>query len=144
GHEKAENAEHLAEFAEDASGYARPRTCRVRLHAGGALGYQLSTKATGDSAAGITTHASIGANHPMVDKNDPLLRELGEEMRREQLQKLWEQYGTYILGVAALVVAVVGGFKAWEARQKSVAEASGAQYEAAAELAGTGKVDAAE
>jgi hypothetical protein len=80
----------------------------------------------------------------MVDKNDPLLRELGEEMRREQVQKLWEQYGTYIIGVAVLVVALVGGFKAWESHQKSVAEASGAQYEAAAELASTGKVDAAQ
>ena len=80
----------------------------------------------------------------MVDKNDPLLRELGEEMRREQVQKIWEQYGTYILGVGVLIVVLVGGFKAWESRQKSVAEASGAQYEAAAELASTGKVDAAQ
>lgn len=97
----------------------------------------------GYSAARMTTHASIGANHQMVDKNDPLLRELGEEMRREQLQKLWEQYGTYLLAGAALIVALVGGFKAWESHQKSAAEASGAAYEAAAELANTGKVDAA-
>ena len=32
----------------------------------------------------------------MVDQRDSLAREIDEELRREQLLKLWEQYGTYI------------------------------------------------
>ena len=29
----------------------------------------------------------------MVDKNDTLLREVDEELRRERMEKLWEKYG---------------------------------------------------
>lgn len=79
----------------------------------------------------------------MVDKNDPLFREVDEELRREQMAKLWEKYGVYVIAVASLIVAFVGGFKFWEGRQLALAEAGGAEYEAARQLSSTGKADEA-
>ena len=33
----------------------------------------------------------------MIDQRDSLAREVDEELRREQLLKLWEKYGTYVV-----------------------------------------------
>ena len=44
----------------------------------------------------------------MVDKNDSLLREVEDELRNDQLKKLWNDYGTYVLGAALAFVAAVG------------------------------------
>ena len=79
----------------------------------------------------------------MVDKNDPLFREINEELRREQFAKLWEKYGVYIIAAASLIVAFVGGFKFWESRQLSLAQESGAQYEAAIQLENSAKTEEA-
>ena len=77
----------------------------------------------------------------MVDKNDSLLREVDEELRRERLEKLWQKYGVYLIGAAALLVASVGAFKYNEARNRAAAEAGGAQLETASALAKAGKAD---
>jgi hypothetical protein len=77
----------------------------------------------------------------MVDKRDALIREVDEELRREQLAKLWDRYGLYGLAVAALIVVGVGGYKVWEARQLATAEAAGARYEAVTQLLEQGKAD---
>jgi hypothetical protein len=63
----------------------------------------------------------------MTDQRDSLLREVDEELRRERLLKLWEQYGTYILAGAVLFVAAVGGYKYFEHRRAQAAEAAGAR-----------------
>ncbi len=61
--------------------------------------------------------------------------EVQEEVRREQLKRLWERYSILIVAVAVLIVGGVGGWRGylyWEAKQ---AQAAGAQFEAAAALA---------
>lgn len=75
----------------------------------------------------------------MANNDDGLLREVEEELRRERLEKLWQQYGTYVIAVAALIVVGVAGYKYMEARRISIAEEAGAQYEAAMALATGGK-----
>ena len=45
----------------------------------------------------------------MADKNDTLLREVDEELRRERLEKLWDRYGIYVVLAAALLVLGVAG-----------------------------------
>ncbi len=65
--------------------------------------------------------------------------EVDEEVRREQLKKLWERYGNLMVAAAILLVAAVGGWRGyqwWEARKAAEA---GAAYEAAAQLADSGK-----
>jgi hypothetical protein len=75
----------------------------------------------------------------MVDKRDALIREVDEELRREQLAKLWDRYGLIGLAAAALIVVGVGGYKLREARQIAAAEAAGARYEAVTQLLEQGK-----
>jgi hypothetical protein len=70
--------------------------------------------------------------------------EVDEEVRREQLKKLWERYGNYIIAAAVLVVLAVAawrGYQYWEARK---AVEAGAAYDAATTLADQGKHDEAE
>lgn len=79
----------------------------------------------------------------MVDKNDALLREVEEELRREQWAKLWDRYGTYVLGAAVVLIALVGGYKYWEQREHARSEAAGTEYNEAMKLAAEGKADEA-
>ena len=70
--------------------------------------------------------------------------EVQEEVRREQLKKLWERYQTLIIGVAFLIIAGVGGWRGfiyWEAKK---AQEAGARFEAAATLAEQKKSNEAE
>ena len=68
----------------------------------------------------------------MTDQRDSLAREIDEELRREQLLKLWERYGTYVIAVAALIIIGIGGFKYFEHRRTVAAETAGARFTAAA------------
>ncbi len=77
----------------------------------------------------------------MADQNDALIREVDEELRREQLAKLWERYGTYILGAAAALVVGVAGYKWNEQRVVKEAQSAGARFEAATNLASEGKAE---
>ena len=61
--------------------------------------------------------------------------EVQEEVRREQLKRLWERYSTLILTVAFLIVGGVGGWRAWVYLEGKKAQEAGAQFEAAATLA---------
>ena len=67
----------------------------------------------------------------MIDQRDSLAREVDEELRREQLLKLWETYGTYIVAAIALIVVGVGGVKYYQHRSAVAAEAAGARLTAA-------------
>jgi hypothetical protein len=80
----------------------------------------------------------------MVDKNDSLFREVDEELRREQFQKLWERYAVYIIGLAVVVIALVAGAKVWESQRLAAANLAGAEYESAASLMTSAKTDDAE
>jgi hypothetical protein len=80
----------------------------------------------------------------MVDKNDSLSREIDEELRREKLEKLWEQYGTYVLGAAAALVLAVGGYQLYDQRKKTFAAENGARYDAAVTLLEQSKTDEAQ
>jgi hypothetical protein len=68
----------------------------------------------------------------MVDQRDSLAREIDEELRREQLLKLWEQYGTYLIAAVVLVIAGIGGYKYYEHRRAQASETAGAKLVLAA------------
>jgi hypothetical protein len=42
-----------------------------------------------------------------------IFREVEEEVRRERLEKLWKEYGDYIIAGAALIVIAVAGLQLW-------------------------------
>ena len=75
----------------------------------------------------------------MVDQRDSLAREIDEELRREQLLKLWDAYGTYVIAAAVLIIAGIGGYKFYEHRRATAAEAAGAKLAIAAREAAQDK-----
>lgn len=70
----------------------------------------------------------------MTDQRDLLAREVDEELRREQLLKLWQQYGTYMIAAVVCFVLGIGTTKYFEHRRLVAAEAAGAQFSTAARL----------
>jgi len=72
----------------------------------------------------------------MIDQRDSLAREVDEELRREQLLKLWEKYGTYVVAAIVLIVVGVGGIKYYQYRTTVAAEAAGARLAAASRRPG--------
>ena len=60
--------------------------------------------------------------------------EVDEEVRREQLKKLWEKYSIYIIAAAVLVVAAVGGWRGYQYLEAKKAAEAGAAFDAAVEL----------
>jgi hypothetical protein len=56
-----------------------------------------------------------------------LFDEVDEEVRREQLKKLWDQYSIYIVAMALLIIAAVGGWRGYQYLEaKKAAEAGDA------------------
>jgi hypothetical protein len=63
-----------------------------------------------------------------------LFDEVDEDVRRDQLKKLWEQYSIYIIAVALLVIAGVGGWRGYQYLQAQKAAEAGASFDKAVEL----------
>ena len=73
-----------------------------------------------------------------------IFQEVDEEVRREQLKRLWERYGNFIIAACVLVVVGVGawrGYEWWEAKKSAE---NGAAFEQAVTLAESGKQQEAE
>jgi hypothetical protein len=68
-----------------------------------------------------------------------LFDEVDEEVRREQLKKLWDQYSIYIIAAAILIVAAVGGWRGYQYLEAQKAAAAGAAFDAAIELSDQNK-----
>jgi hypothetical protein len=60
--------------------------------------------------------------------------EVDEEVRREQLKKLWDKYSIYIIAAAILIVAAVGGWRGYQYLEAKKAAEAGAAFDAAVEL----------
>jgi hypothetical protein len=73
-----------------------------------------------------------------------IFREVDEEVRREQLKKLWERYGSLLIAACVLLVVAVGGWRAYEWWEAKKAAEAGVAFEAAATLAEQGKHKEAE
>lgn len=71
-----------------------------------------------------------------------IIREVDEELRRENFEKLWRKYGSYALGLAVLVVLAVAGYVQWQRYTEGQREARARQYEAAIQLAASGDAGA--
>jgi len=63
-----------------------------------------------------------------------LFDEVDEEVRREQLKKLWERYSLYIIGAALLIIAAVGGWRGYEYLEAKKAAEAGDAFAKAVEL----------
>lgn len=68
-----------------------------------------------------------------------LFDEVDEEVRREQLKKLWDNYSLYFIALMVLVVAAVGGWRGYQYLEAKKAAEAGAVFEKAVELSEQGK-----
>jgi hypothetical protein len=67
-----------------------------------------------------------------------IFREVDEDLRHEQYKRLWDRFGPYVIGLAVLIVVVVGGWQVWEYWQERTAQATGDRFIAALALADAG------
>ena len=72
-----------------------------------------------------------------------IFREVEEEVRRERFEKLWKQYGDYIIAGAALVVIAAAGFQLWRVYEKRQTVTASETYAIAEQLLQQGQAGAA-
>jgi len=68
-----------------------------------------------------------------------LFDEVDEEVRRDQLKKLWDQYSIYIIALALLIIAGVGGWRGYQYLEAKRAAEAGAAFDKATELSEANK-----
>jgi len=73
-----------------------------------------------------------------------IFQEVDDEVRREQLQKLWERYQNYIIAAAVLIVLGVGAWRGYDWWQNKKAAEAGSAFEQAITLSEQGKHSEAE
>lgn len=73
-----------------------------------------------------------------------LFREVDEEVRRDQMMKIWQRYGTLIVIGVAVLLAGIGGWRYYQHREAVAAQASGASFAEAVALAKDGKLKEAD
>jgi hypothetical protein len=73
-----------------------------------------------------------------------LFDEVDEEVRREQLKKLWDRYSIYIVAGALLIIAAVGGWRGYQYLEAKKAAEAGGAFDKAVELSEQNKHPEAE
>lgn len=75
--------------------------------------------------------------------DDSFIREVNEEMRRDQAKHLWDRYGPAALALAVLIVLGTAAYVGWDYWTESRANRSGDAFSQALALAESGKSDEA-
>ncbi|HHN72723.1 MAG TPA: tetratricopeptide repeat protein [Thermopetrobacter sp.] len=75
--------------------------------------------------------------------DDSLIREVDEELRREQLEKLWKRYGNWFIAFSLGIVVAVAGYKGWQYYELRSARAAGEELATAMDLLARGRRDEA-
>src|SRR5262245_50944598 len=86
-------------------------------------------------ADGSGRHLGLGRGVFVSD----IFHEVDEEVRREQLKKLWERYQNLVIALIALILIGVAGWRGYEYWELKKASEAGAAFEAASLLASEGK-----
>ena len=73
-----------------------------------------------------------------------LFDEIDEDVRRDQLKKLWEKYSVVIIAGAILIIASVGGWRGYQYVEAKKAAEAGAAFDKAVELSDASKHTEAE
>jgi hypothetical protein len=68
-----------------------------------------------------------------------IFREIDEELRRDNLLKLWSRYGRYIIAATVVVLLIAAGVAVWRNHQVSLRQAEATRYAGALGLAENGK-----
>lgn len=74
---------------------------------------------------------------------DLLIKEVDEDLRQDQVHRLWKTYGNAIVGAAVALVLSVAAWQGWTAWQAKQSLAASERYTAALALAAEGKTEEA-
>ncbi len=72
-----------------------------------------------------------------------ILREIDEELRKDQFNKLWMRYGKILIGLAFVVISSVAGYKAWQNYDVTNRSEQGERFAAAINLINEGDKEVA-
>jgi hypothetical protein len=67
-----------------------------------------------------------------------IFQEVEEDVRRERYEKLWKDYGNYIIALASVLVLAVAGYQAWTTYELNQRRQVSDRYQAAEELVRAG------
>ncbi|MFS0773652.1 tetratricopeptide repeat protein [Sphingomonas sp. 1P08PE] len=73
------------------------------------------------------------------ESNEAFLREVDDEVRRDQLTSFWKRWGLWIGAAVVLGLAAFGAYLFWQHRQRETAGQEGEQLQAAFDALGTGQ-----
>jgi hypothetical protein len=73
-----------------------------------------------------------------------LFNEVDEDVRRDQLKRLWDQYSIYIVAGALLIIAAVGGWRGYQYLEAQKAAEAAVAFDKAVELSEANKHSEAE
>ncbi len=79
-----------------------------------------------------------------TDPAESFVREVDENLRRDQMRDLAKSYGKWIIVAVVLLLAAVGGYLYWQDRQQQQTAEQGEALSAALDKAGDGNVKAAQ
>ncbi len=79
----------------------------------------------------------------MTNENDSFIREVNEELRSDQMRKVWTQYGLIIVAIAVAIVIGTAGYRGYVYWSGLQASASGDRFLSAMKLASDNKTDEA-
>jgi hypothetical protein len=72
---------------------------------------------------------------------DSLMSEIEEDLRSEELSKIWTKYGKFVVAGAFVIVLGVAGWQYWRSNLEAQRVESARQFEAASKLVQQGKID---
>lgn len=72
---------------------------------------------------------------------DSLMTEIEDDLRGEELSKLWKKYGTYVIAGTVVLILGVAGWQFWRQRIEDQRLQLTQQYEAAVRMIQDGKLD---
>ena len=74
-------------------------------------------------------------------KNEVFMREVDEELRRDEMMAFGRRYGAWIVALVVVALLALGGTLYWRYHQEKVAGEQGEQFQAAIDSMGSGKPD---
>lgn len=77
------------------------------------------------------------------ENNAVFMREVDEELRRDQMMNFWTRYGRIAIAVVVLALAALAGWFYWQHHRTTVAGEQGVAYAKALEDLGAGRAEAA-
>lgn len=75
---------------------------------------------------------------------DNFIREVDEEYRRERIAQIWGRFGAFIVALALVLIAGIGGWRYWQHLESQRQAAAGARFAEAVQLAKDDKTEESE